>query len=241
MKITKREVIFSVVIVCVMIIIGIMFSGKINDNLMEQYQKYNTALQIDGDTDLFSYGMRTNIGNAFVYGDLAAVGSVTYPEIGGEYGSVSKVRERYTRHTRTVTKTRTVNGKTQTYTETEVYWTWDAIDHDYLHVAEITFLGEKFPYGTIEYFPESYITTIRVSTNLRDQYYGSDLVYEGTLYANLYDDTISDTSFYCNKTIGETIEHLETEWQIIVFWIFWIILTGFAVYGFYYIDNRWLE
>ena len=29
--------------------------------------------------------MRTNVGNAFVYGDLKAVDTVTYPEIGGEY------------------------------------------------------------------------------------------------------------------------------------------------------------
>lgn len=39
----------------------------------------------------------------------------------------------------------------------------------------------------------------------------------------------------------ETIQYLETEWQLVLFWIFWIALTGFAVYGFYYIDNRWLE
>ena len=105
MKITKREVIFSVVIVCLMLVFGIMISGKISDSLMNQYQEYNTALQIDNDSSLFEYGMRTNIGNAFIYGELAAVDSVTYPEIGGEYASATKVTERYTQHTRTVTKT----------------------------------------------------------------------------------------------------------------------------------------
>lgn len=241
MEITKREVIFSVVIACLMLIFGFTLSGKISDNLMDQYQEYNTALQIEDDTDLFQYGMRTNIGNAFVHGELAAVGSVTYPEIGGEYGSVTKVRERYTKHTRTVTKTKTVNGKTQTYTEIEEYWTWDAISRDHIHVSEITFLDVEFPYGTINYFPEHHIITKSSGYHLRDVYSGSDLSYEGTLYAVLTDDTISDTSFYSNRTIEETIDHLETQWQLVVFWIFWIILTGFALYGFYYIDNRWLE
>ena len=119
MKITKREVIFSIALICIMLVIGIVLSDKINDSLMEQYQKYNTALQINDDPELFKYGMRTNVGNAFVHGDLVAVDPVSYPEVDGLYGSMTKVTERYTMHTRTVTKTRTVNGKTQTYTEVE--------------------------------------------------------------------------------------------------------------------------
>lgn len=95
--------------------------------------------------------------------------------------------------------------------------------------------------GTINYFPESYITTLDAGFHLRDVYYGSALLYEGTLYANLTDNTITETSFYCDRTINETIEHLETEWQLVLFWVFWIALTGFVVWGFYYIDNRWLE
>ena len=51
---------------------------------------------------MFQYGMDTNVGNAFVYGDLKAVDTVTYPEISGEYMYVEKVKERYTKHTRRV-------------------------------------------------------------------------------------------------------------------------------------------
>ena len=71
MKITKRETIFSVVIVAAMLILGIVLSDKINDSLMNSYQEYNTTLQINDDSELFEYGMRTNIGNAFVHGNLA--------------------------------------------------------------------------------------------------------------------------------------------------------------------------
>ena len=73
MKITKRETIFSVVIVAAMLILGIVLSDKINDSLMNSYQEYNTTLQINDDSELFEYGMRTNIGNAFVHWNLAAV------------------------------------------------------------------------------------------------------------------------------------------------------------------------
>lgn len=238
MKITKREVIFSIALICIMFVIGIVISDKINDSLMEQYQKYNTALQINDDPELFKYGMRTNVGNAFVYGDLSAVDPVSYPEVDGLYGSMTKVTERYTMHTRTVT---TCDSKGHTHTTTQVYWTWDAIDSEYRNATSISYLGVEFPYGTIDYFPENYITTIKISSNLRDKYYGSDISYTGTLFANLSDNTISQTSFYNDMTIDKTIEHLETKVQLVIFWIFWIILIGVATYRFYYLDNKWLE
>lgn len=195
-------------------------------------------MRIEDDTELFRYGMRTNIGDAFVHGDLTAVDPVSYPEIDGLYGSMTKVTERYTRHTRTIT-IRDSNGKT--HTKTEEYWTWDAIDHEYRNATTISYLGVEFPYGTIEYFPENYITTIKLSSSLRDKYYGSDISYTGTLFASLNDNTISKTIFFNDMAIDETIEHLEQKSQLVIFWLFWIILIGAATYGFYYWDNRWLE
>ena len=105
---------------------------------MDQNEKYNKAVKIETQ-DLFEYGMRTNIGNAFVYGDLLAVDTVTYPEIGGSYMYVEKVKERYTMHTRQVAHTRTVNGKTQTYYTTETYWTWDRVGSEDKTCNEISF------------------------------------------------------------------------------------------------------
>lgn len=241
MEITKREIFFSVVIVCLMLIIGIAIAGNTNDHLMEQHEKYNTALQINNDSSLFQYGMRTNIGNAFVYGDLLAVDPVSYPAVNGTYGSLTKVTERYTQHTRTVTKTRTVNGKTQTYTEVETYWTWDEIDRDRIHASTISFLEVEFPYGVIDGFYETHIATIGTGYHLREQYYGSATSYTGTLFTVLGDGTISDSHFYNNLTIDETIERLESGIELIIFWVFWILLTGGAVFGFYYLDNKWLE
>ena len=46
---------------------------------------------------------------------------------------------------------------------------------------------------------------------------------------------------YHNMTIEETLEFKTSDFGIVIFWIFWIALTGCFVYGFYYIDNKWLE
>lgn len=237
-KATKREILFSVVIVSVMLIVGLIIHGNISDSLMVQYQKYNTALQIQDDTDLFAYGMRTNVGNAFVYGELKSVDTVTYPEIGGQYMYVEKVKERYTRHTRTVTTT--VNGKTKI--RTEVYWSWDRVGSEDIKCKEISFCGITFNSNKINLPSTDYITTIKESSHVRYKYYGVSCSYLGTIFTELMDNTITDhTNFYDNYSIENTIKSFESSWQLIAFWIFWIILIVACVAGFYYVDNKWLE
>lgn len=100
-EITKREILASISIIAVLLLIGFIISGEISDYQMDKNEKYNKAVKIK-EQDLFEYGMRTDIGNAFIYGDLEAVDTVTYPEIGGKYMYVQKVEEHYTRHTRKV-------------------------------------------------------------------------------------------------------------------------------------------
>ena len=92
-EITRREILASISIIAVMILIGVLISGKISEHQMDENEIYNKADKIES-ADLFQHGMNTNIGNAFVYGDLEAVDTVTYPEIGGKYMDVKKVKER---------------------------------------------------------------------------------------------------------------------------------------------------
>lgn len=242
MEITKREVLFSSIIILIMLSIGFVINGKINDALLEEYQQYNTAIQINNDTDLFIYGMQTNVGCAFVYGDLKAVDIVTYKEIGGKYLYVKKVEEHYTQHSRTVTKTkRNSDGSTSTYTEIEYYWTWDMVDSWSQHSKKISFLNVEFDYGAIPIPHQHYITTIRKSYYVRYVYYGTDIKFSGTLSADLKENTINNADFYCDLTIEETINQLESKWQLLVFWIFWIILIVGCVICFYEFENSWLE
>lgn len=150
LTITKREILLSIAIVCIMLLLGFVIAGSIN-----------TSLQVNEDKDLFEYGMRTSIGNAFVYGELKAVDPVGYEGVDGDYSYIKKVKEKYTKHTRVVTKTRTVNGKTQTYTDTETYWTWDEVAHWEQRSTKITFLDVEFDYGEISFPSSGHITTIK--------------------------------------------------------------------------------
>nr|DAW98219.1 MAG TPA: hypothetical protein [Bacteriophage sp.] len=240
-EITKREILASISIIAVMILFGILISSKISECQMDKNEIYNKAVKIESQ-EMFQYGMDTNVGNAFVYGDLKAVDTVTYPEIGGEYMYVEKIKEQYTMHTRQVAHTRTVNGKSQTYYTTETYWTWDKVGSEDIKCKEILFCGVIFTSNKIDLPGTDYIDTIKESSHVRYKYYGVDTEYKGTIFTDLRDKTISDnTSFYNNLTIDETIERLESDFPIIIFWIFWVILIGGMVFGFYYLDNRWLD
>jgi hypothetical protein len=243
-EITKREIIASISIVAILVVIGILISGKITEFQMDRNEIYNKAIKIET-ADLFQYGMETNVGNAFVYGDLGAVDTVTYPEIGGEYICVKKVKERYEKHTRTV-EDDDGNKKTETY------YQWDVDETESKHCEEVIFLGITFSYGKISVPSSRYIDTIKDDkewswksgerVKVRYQYYGVDTKYTGTIFTDLRNDTISDgTPFYDGKSIDEAVEHLQSGGGVVLFWIFWIILIVGCVFGFYYLDNRWLE
>lgn len=240
-EITKREILASVSIIAVMLIIGVLISSKISEHQMDKNEIYNKAVKIES-IDLFQYGMNTNVGNAFVYGDLEAVDTVTYPEIGGEYIYVEKVKEKHTEHTRQVAHTTTVNGKTHTYYTTETYWTWDRVGSEDVKCNEIIFCGIKFGTNKIDLPSAEHIETIKESSRIRYKYYGVETKFTGTIFTDLRDGTISDnSSFYNNMSIEETVEYLETGIGTIIFWIFWILLICGCVFGFYYLDNKWLE
>ena len=243
MEISKREIIVSIAIIMVMIIIGFFISDKITDYQNDKNAEYQKAVHIE-DKEIFQYGMNTNIGNAFVYGELEAVDAVTFDEIGSGYLFIEKVEEHYNRHTRTVTKTKTVNGKTQTYTDTEVYYSWDYFDSWEKHSDKIKFCGIEFEFGKIKIPSKEHIDTLSggIFSNVRFVYYGVSSKYEGTVYTNLSNGTISENSeFFENCTIEEAADRCTSGIGNIIFWIFWIIITGGCVAGFCYWDNQWLE
>lgn len=240
-KITKREVLASITIFAVLFLIGLLISSKISESKMDKDEVYNKALKVTS-ADIFSYGMRTDVGNAFVYGDLSAVDPVTYPEIGGQYMYAEKITERYTRHTRQVAHTRKVGKTTSTYYTTEVYWTWDEIDRDKVQCKKLLFCGSTFDSSLIPIPDDHYIKTVDRDINLRDCFYGTDTKFTGTIFTNLKNNTIAkDTVFYKDKNIDQTIDDLESGGGVIIFWVLWIIFIGLCIFGFYYLDNNWLE
>lgn len=240
-EITKREILASIAIIAIMLIIGFSISNKIAANEADSNAKYQKAIHIE-DTEMFKYGMETSVGNAFVYGDLKAVNSVTFDEIGGEYLYVKKTEEHYNKHTRTVTKSKKVNGKTVYYTETETYYSWDYYDSWDKSSDAITFCGVEFSKDKIDIPGSHYIDTIKESRKVRYVYHGIDAKYTGTIYTKLKDNTISDNSrFFKDTSIDEALKICTSGGGVIIFWIVWIILTGIIVFGFYYLKNEWLE
>lgn len=232
-EITKREILASISIVAVLLFLGVLISGKISEYQMDKNEVYNKAVKIES-TDLFQYGMDTNVGNAFVYGDLKAVDTVTYPEIGGEYMYVEKVKEKYTMHTKRVKQ-----GKRWV---TRTYWTWDRVGSEDIKCKEISFCGIAFKSSKFDIPHTDYIDTIKESSHIRYKYYGTGTKFTGTIFTELKDKTISDhTNFYNEMNIKETVDCLESGFGKIIFWIVWIIIIIGCVFGFCYMDNRWLE
>lgn len=238
MEITKREIVASISIIAIMLIIGLIIGGNINESNLDRNEVLYKALRVDN-KETFQYGMDTNIGIAFVHGDLVAVDPVTYPEIGGEYLYIKKVKERYTMHTRTVT-TR-VNGKTTTRTQT--YWTWDVVDREDKKSKEVTLLDTKFDSGRFSISQGEYIKTIKESSKIRYKYYGYPASSKITTLATLTDGDILEekVNVYENMDIDQTIDYLEEYFNTYIFWFLWIVFIGFVVFGFYYLDNEWLH
>lgn len=241
MEIKKREIIFSFAIIAVMIIIGLFISGKIRQNLLEEYQKYDTAVQIDSE-EIFRYGMKTNIGNAFVYGELKALDPVSFPEIIGEYSYIKKEEQEYTRHEKKVKKTYTdSDGNTYQETEIEEYWTWDTIQTETKNSSKISFLKVEFKYEKIPFPNASIIEILDTGYHKRNVYSATKTCFIGTIFSILKDETINQTSFYPEMNISQTIEYLESGNEIIFFWIICILFIFFIVIGFFYLENSWLD
>lgn len=238
-EITKREIILSITIISVGLLIGVIIHGAIFEYNTNTNEIYNKAIKIDS-TDLFLYGMETNVGNAFVYGELKAIDPVSYSDIDGSYMYIERVEEEYTMHTRVVTKT--VNGKTTTSTQT--YWTWDRVGSDVKRCTKISFCNVTFDVNKVNMPSPSHISTIKTSSKHRYQYYAVDSSCWGTIFTELKDQTISDKSkFYNNSTIPDVVNDLETtaSLRFVIFWIIWSMVIICIVYFFVCLDNKWLN
>lgn len=236
--ITKREIITGVGILAIMLIIGTIISSEIHNSVLDKNREYTQALQIDSE-ELFRYGMQTDVGNAYVYGELNAVDTVSMPEIKGEWLWIKKVTEEYTRHEREVRH----EDDGRVWYETEVYYTWDCIDREEKHCKKITFLNVEFDSGKIEDPADIYLDTqYKGWHDIRYVYYAIPASAVGTIYTKLENNTITDnTHFYQDKTIEESYESDICSYVVPLFWLGWIILCLIIVFGFVYLDNQWLE
>lgn len=266
MEITKREILFSAIIICIMIFIGFFISNSISDDIRETNEVFYKSTKIDNEQDKFEYGMKTNIGTSLIYGEVNGETGVKHQDLINNYFAIKKETERYTRHTR-----RVKSGKTY---RTQVYHTWDNINTETNAVDNFTFLNVGFDISKINFnnwydvplnettVDSKYVSWINGSYiynngdtwanvgDLRYEYYYIPLQFKGSILVNLKDSSIYSTSdksqtiaFMYDKTIQEVISDKENseDKYIPIFWIIWICVTGSSIVGFYNLKNKWLE
>lgn len=223
--IAKRNRIASIVTIALMIVIGLFISD------MKEYRK---VVQIT-DPAMFQDGMETNVGNAFIYGELKAVDPVSYPEIDGQYMYMKKVREQY----REDISAFYVQGRGFMSSSS----TWNEVDSEEKECRELSFCGVTFDRERIDLtIPDvEYIETIYTSENVRYKYYGVKSQNKGTIYAVLKDNTMVDAVFHKDMDIKKTVELYESNKVklCVVFWIVWILIMVVIVA--LLPDNQWLE
>ena len=87
------------------------------------------------------------------------------------------------------------------------------------------------------------LQTIQTSMNTRFVYYVCESMYYGSIYAKLSDNTVSDSVFVEGKTAEEAYEYMRASQngKMIAFWIFWTLFIAASVFGFFVLDNDWIE
>lgn len=247
MGIKKRGLLFGSIIALVMVAVGIFISDAISERLQANIEPYTTAVRIE-DPGQFTYGMKTDFGNALVYGTLQAEQPVIHPELDGEYVAIRMVKECYTKHARTVTYT-DLNGTARTRTET--YWTWDYTEENEWISDTILFLGNKF--ATDQFDLSAQYCRLNLTDRSQYLYESSDVRYyftgiptafNATIHADLRAGDIGQqVEVFPDKTPAEVVEAQihEQKGVTFAFWMLWIDLIIIIEVLFVTLKNRWLD
>lgn len=243
LEITFREILVSIAITLILVGIGFLISSAIENGINESNEKYYKALKINNNEDMFKYAIKTNVGYVLAQGKVKAVEGVSIEDINGKYFYIRKEKEKYTKHYKQVSHTKTVGNKTKTYYTTEEYWTWDYAGKEEFHVEKFNFLGVDFDYGTINFHNEKHKKTKNAGHHIRYQYYVIPATFDGTLFTYIDNNTVNKNEFYINNTIENIINEKEKSenTSINVFWIIWIFFIAIIDFGYVYLENNYLE
>lgn len=264
-ELTVRELIFGIGVLAIYVMLGFFIHGKIQTAVDNRNMKYANAYFTQDDAT-FVQAYETEQGtDIFAYGDLEAVNPITVADWIGKfektdsglmtamqpirshkYAKIYIEKEHYTKHTRRVAHTTTVNGKTHTTYTTETYYTWDNVWDYSLRVPYTTFCGVKFPYGTI-HFPNSYQVGYNRSGNDRWTIYGTPPKASGIVFLHIDNKNIgTDNALYEYPNTVEACETLREDlyygkWPLVLFWILFIAIGVGLVIAWAVLDNDWLN
>lgn len=146
-KIKKREIIFSVLILSVLLIIGILISNSVQDSLNKEAEKYRLAVKVDNDEEYFKYLFETSAGNVLASGSINAVDPVINPEINGEYLGIIKYIEYWHEWDEYVTVYEDTDGDGKddtSHTEVVHHKEWKYKNAESHYSNYLTFMGVQF-------------------------------------------------------------------------------------------------
>lgn len=222
--------IFGIVIaICAYIAIGLAIKGKIDMWQMEHNALFNKALRIESD-DAYKYAADTSVGYAYGYGCMEALQPVAVPEIAGEYLSLQRVKEHYTKHIRKYTTTDSKGNKEE---HIEEYWTWDPVEKRNWNSDEVSFKSIKIEFGNISGISQTYIDTVDIDSYNRYVFRGAEKSLEGTLFGNMTGGTVKEAIFHENRDIESAADSDTSVDFGALFAILWVLLpAGVALAAF---------
>ena len=243
-ELTLREAIFAFLIVGVLTAVGYLAASAIEQNVHSKQLVYRQAAQIDNSEDEFKLALETDIGDAFVEGDLEAVDKVSHDKLAGKWLAIDASYEKYTMHTRTVHYTVTDSkGRSHTRTRTETYWTWDRYDSEHLAAEVVVFSGIRFPTSKFDLGGCSRREdVVSIGWHKRIVFYAIPAKMHGTVFTKLLDKTVSDhTPFWRDQDLKTAYEECVASYALAIFWTFWISMSIGLVAAFFVLENNWLE
>lgn len=265
MIVTKREILVSIIIGCLLLILGLFISYKIEDIRISEREKYNKALKINNNETMFKYAIDTNVGNIIVYDELKVTKGVNSEWLVKDYMYIEKITQRYTTHYRTVCS----GSGEHRHCHRKTYHTWDTINRDKCNTDKVIFGGITFHFNDFENYPtyrlelDKSTVVSSVASKIKNNYiYGEDRFFtrvgDKRYYYKVVDKTFKTTVFGSTKdkkftdnnrlvintmTIKEFMESKRNSFvgYKVLFWFIYLMLSGIVIYGYVYLDNDYLE
>ncbi len=244
MIITKREILFSTIIVTLLFGLGIIISRSLLPRLTYSALKTISAVEVDpGMRDRFDYIRRTEVGDFLAADTLKAIDPVSL-DIPGKWLEIKREKERYTTHVHHHS-----DGK-RSWTTTS--HSWDYQEKEVRKAQRYEFLGQNFRRDEVKfrYYLKKETTVYEKDRgiwgpnvgDIRYVYYVWPKETTGVMKGEAKDKWFKEVEFKPGQTIEKIKSGAERDITSapIAFWIVWGILIVGAVIGFYYLENSWL-
>lgn len=235
MEVTRREVIFSISIVAVILGLAYLLQSHLFDSSNIRINQLETATGVN-EKGLFDHAMKTNLENIMIETEINAVDTVSSEFIKGDYMYVEEIKEKYVRKSRSVSYK---CGDSRCY-RTEYYWTWDVVGRNKKHSKEVEVFDHKFKKNKITGYDSRRHSTVKTDRRTRYKINVTDKKIEGTIHAatkdgkwNLYKGQVKD------DIVSDAITGVKT--SKVVYWLLSLLVAGGLSYWFVSHDNWWLE